>query len=431
MKTGTSWILLTIAAAVSLMVLGCVPIAPAQPASPAQPEAAKLPVEVVVGALEPLTGAHAVFGAEAVVGMEIAVEHINAAGGIKSLNGLKLKLVSEDAGENADSAKLAVESIIAKYHPAAILGLYISPMTIAASEVTERERVLLVADALADSVTSSGRRYLFRPAPKASQHGASAIQFVMSEAKKAGLDFKTVAILNEDSSFGRSNATGAMNEALNQGLTIVYQKEYPYDITDASPMVADIAKSGADFVVHCPYFSDAILFAETFRETGNIPQFVAGMGASGYTDPGSIEALGDTSEYYSNTYSYNPAKKTPQNEKFVADFKAKTGHVPTEAGGMNYYGMWILKEALELSGQMFPGDPLNPDNLRAAFLNLDLTSGPAVETYTSNHIEFTDTGDNPDAKAVILQVIKGQPKVVWPPEDGETQAIFPRPDAKK
>lgn len=431
MKTGTSWILLTIAAAVSLMVLGCVPIAPAQPASPSQPEAAKLPVEVVVGALEPLTGAHAVFGAEAVVGMEIAVEHINAAGGIKSLNGLKLKLVSEDAGENADSAKLAVESIIAKYHPAAILGLYISPMTIAASEVTERERVLLVADALADSVTSSGRRYLFRPAPKASQHGASAIQFVMSEAKKAGLDFKTVAILNEDSSFGRSNATGAMNEALNQGLTIVYQKEYPYDITDASPMVADIAKSGADFVVHCPYFSDAILFAKTFRETGNIPQFVAGMGASGYTDPESIEALGDTSEYYSNTYSYNPAKKTPQNEKFVADFKAKTGHVPTEAGGMNYYGMWILKEALELSGQMFPGDPLNPDNLRAAFLNLDLTSGPAVETYTSNHIEFTDTGDNPDAKAVILQVIKGQPKVVWPPEDGETQAIFPRPDAKK
>jgi branched-chain amino acid transport system substrate-binding protein len=413
------------------MVLGCVPIAPAQPASPSQPEAAKLPVEVVVGALEPLTGAHAVIGAEAVVGMEIAVEHINAAGGIKSLNGLKLKLVSEDAGENADSAKLAVESIIAKYHPAAILGLYVSPMTIAASEVTERERVLLVADALADSVTSSGRRYLFRPAPKASQHGASAIQFVMSEAKKAGLDFKTVAILNEDSSFGRSNATGAMNEALNQGLTIVYQKEYPYDITDASPMVADIAKSGADFVVHCPYFSDAILFAKTFRETGNIPQFVAGMGASGYTDPESIEALGDASEYYSNTYSYNPAKKTPQNEKFVADFKAKTGHVPTEAGGMNYYGMWILKEALELSGQMFPGDPLNPDNLRAAFLNLDLTSGPAVETYTSNHIEFTDTGDNPDAKAVILQVIKGQPKVVWPPEDGETQAIFPRPDAKK
>ncbi|MGQ9491349.1 MAG: hypothetical protein ACUVS6_11735 [Anaerolineae bacterium] len=61
-----------------------------------------------------------------------------------------------------------------------------------------------------------------------------------------------------------------MNEALNQGLTIVYQKEYPYDLTDATAIVADIAKSGADFVVHCPYFTDGILFAKTFRKTGNI-----------------------------------------------------------------------------------------------------------------------------------------------------------------
>lgn len=430
MKARTWGILLSVTAIVCLMVTGCAPSQPSQPAQPAQPAAAKLPAEIVVGALEPLTGSHAVFGTEAKQGMEVAVEHINAAGGIKSLNGLKIKLVSEDAGENADSAKLGAESIISKHRPVAILGLYISRMTIAASEVTEREKVILIADALVDSVTTSGRRYLFRPAPKASQHGASAVQFVTSEAQKAGLEFKKVAILNEDSSFGRSNATGAMNEALNQGLTIVYQKEYPYDLTDATAIVADIASAGADFVVHCPYFTDAILFAKTFRETGNIPKFVVGMGASGYTDPESIKALGDTSEYYANTYSYNPAKKTPQNEKFVADFKAKTGNIPTEGAGMNYYAMWVLKEALELSGQEFPNDPLNPDNLRAAFLKLDLTSGPAIETYTSNHIKFSETGDNPDAKAIVLQVIEGAPKVVWPPEDAETQAVFPRPDAK-
>ncbi|MGQ9491348.1 MAG: ABC transporter substrate-binding protein [Anaerolineae bacterium] len=154
------------------------------------------------------------------------------------------------------------------------------------------------------------------------------------------------------------------------------------------------------------------------------------MGASGYTDPESIKALGDTAEYYANTYSYNPAKKTPQNEKFVTDFKAKTGNIPTEGAGMNYYAMWALKEALEISGKEFPNDPLNPDNLREAFLMLDLTSGPAVETYTSNHIKFTETGDNPDAKAIILQVINGEPRVVWPPEDAEIPAVFPRPDAK-
>lgn len=388
-----------------------------------------LPDKIVVGCLEPLTGAHAIFGTEAKIGMELAVKHINEAGGIQSLGGLKLELVSEDAGETADTARLGAESIISKHKPVAILGLYISRLTVAASEVTEREKVILIADALVDSVTGMGRQYLFRPAPKASQHGASAVEFVVEAAKQAGMEMKTVAILNEDSSFGRSNATGAMDAALNNKLTIVYQKEYPYDIADVSPIINDITKAKPDFVVHCPYFTDAILFANTFKESGNIPKFIVGMGASGYTDPESIKALGTAAEYYANTYSYNPAKDTPQNKKFVEEFKAQTGHIPTEAAGMNYYAMWVLAEALEQSGKQFPNDPLNPDNLRAAFLQLDLTSGPAVETYPTNHIKFTETGDNPYARATILQVLKGEPKVVWPFDEAEVPAVFPRPDA--
>ena len=107
-------------------------------------EEAGLPDKILVGCLEPLTGAHAVFGTEAKIGMEIAVEHINEGGGIESLGGLPLELVVEDSGENADSAKLGAESLISKHHPVAILGLYISRLTVAASEVTEREKVILI-----------------------------------------------------------------------------------------------------------------------------------------------------------------------------------------------------------------------------------------------------------------------------------------------
>jgi len=94
------------------------------------------PRRSVVGCLEPFTGSYAVFGTEAKTGMELAIQHINAAGGIASLGGLKLRLVSEDCGENPDTAKLGAESIIGKNHPVAILGLYISRLTIPASEVT-------------------------------------------------------------------------------------------------------------------------------------------------------------------------------------------------------------------------------------------------------------------------------------------------------
>ena len=76
---------------------------------------------------------------------------------------------------------------------------------------------------------------------------------------------------------------------------------------------------------------------------------------------------------------------------------------------------------------MFPDDPLNPDHIRAALLALDLTSGPAVESYPSDHIQFDGKGDNKYSKAVILQVQGGEPKVVWPFEDAEAEFIFPLP----
>jgi len=390
---------------------------------------ADLPGKIIVGCLEPLTGAHAVFGIEGKVGMEFAVKHINEAGGIKSLGGIPLELVIEDVGEDAMSARLATESIISKHKPVAVLGLYISRLTTVASEITEREKVIMVADALVDSITEVGRQYLFRPSPKASMQGRSAVEYVIEAAEKSGVKVEKVAILNEDSSFGRSNAIGAVQAALDNGLTIVYQKEYPYDITDASSIVHGIATAKADFVVHCPYFMDAIIFAQAFKELNLIPKYIAGMGACGYSDPESIEALGAIAEYYSNTCSYNPAKDTAQNRKFVEEYTAQVGHIPTEGAGMNYYGMWVLKEALELSGELYPEDPLNPDNLRNAFLKLDLTSGPAVDTYPTNHISFDGKGDNPHARATILQVINGESKVVWPFEEAEVKFVFPRPDA--
>jgi branched-chain amino acid transport system substrate-binding protein len=397
----------------------------------AEPKKVELPATVVVGILEPLTGSYAVFGEEAKIGIELAAKHINEAGGIQSMGGLQIELVTEDAGEDADSARLGAESIISKNHPVAILGLYISRMTAAAAEVTDREKVILLADALVDSLTAQGRRYLFRPAPKAGAHGASAVNFVMDVAEANGIALDSVAIINEDSAFGRANSFGALNAAINRGLTTVYQKEYPYDITDASTIVNGIYSSGADFVVQAPYFNDGIVFAKAFSDANKVPLFIAGMGASGFTDPQSIEALGAVAEGYTNTYSYNPAKDTPQNKKFVDEFKAQTGHIPTEAAGMNYYGMWVLKEALELSGQMFPDDPLNPENLRSAFLALDLTSGPAIEVYPADHIKFDNAGDNPDALAVVLQVQNGEPKVVWPFAYAEADVVFPRPDTTR
>ncbi len=169
------------------------------------------------------------------------------------------------------------------------------------------------------------------------------------------------------------------------------------------------------------------MFGKAFKEVGWYPMFIAGAGACGYVDPDSIKGLGAAAEGISMTYSYNPAKNTPQNNKFVSEYKAQYGVIPTEGAGMNYYDAMVLYEALEYSGKNFPDDPLNPDNLVASFMALDLKSGPAVETYPSNEIKFNPLHDNLFPGVVILQVQKGEPVVVYPPDEAQVKPVWPNP----
>ncbi len=283
-----SKVLITLMIASMVLLSACTPAATPEP----QQQKAQLPDEIVIGVVQPLTGTFAVFGQDGKIGAELAIKHINDAGGIKSLGGKKLKLVIEDAGDSADSAKLATESMISKNHPVAILGEYISRFVMAASEVTDREKVILIADALVPQITQMGRQYLFRPGPNANNHGAMAYQFVKEVSAANGVEVQTLAILNEDSANGRANSLGATEQALMDKKSIVTTLEYPYDITDATQIVEQLRQINPDVVIHTPYFNDAIVFGKAFKETGYYPTFIAGAGACGYVDPEFDQGLG-------------------------------------------------------------------------------------------------------------------------------------------
>jgi len=391
--------------------------------------------EVVIGLIEPLTGSHAVFGIEAKQATELMIDIINnELGGIKSLGGAKLKLVVEDAGESPDTSKLAAEKLISEHHPTIILGAYISRLTAAIAEVTERNKIILVMDGLVDSLTEQGWKYVFRAAPKASAHGKSAVDFIMDMAKKKGIEVKTAVVMNEDSIFGQCVARGAMEEFKKYGVKVLEHTQYPYDISDATPLVTKLKDLNPDVVVSCPYFHDGVLIAKTAQQMGFKPVFFAGAGACGYVDPDSIKAAGKAVEWYTNTYSFNPYRPTEWCKKVVKMFEERYGKLPTEAGGIIFYSVAVVYEALEKAGEMFPDDPLNPDNLRAAFLALDLTdeNSIAAQLYPTGHIKFAENGDNIYAGTAVLQVqtIEGSltPVMVWPEPQPGVEPIFPRPD---
>ena len=69
------------------------------------------PPEVVIGHIHPLSGFLGYLGNQLKNGCELAVQEINAAGGIKSLDGAKIKLLTADSEGKPDLSIPAVEKL--------------------------------------------------------------------------------------------------------------------------------------------------------------------------------------------------------------------------------------------------------------------------------------------------------------------------------
>ncbi|MCS7126674.1 MAG: ABC transporter substrate-binding protein [Aigarchaeota archaeon] len=383
--------------------------------------------EIRVGLVEPLTGTYAVFGNEAKMAAELIVEQINAQGGIKSLGGAKIKLIVEDSKSTADGARLAAEKLVSVDRVNVIVGAFISAHTLTMLDVTEPNKVIVMADALVDYLTARGFKYIVRLPPKASVHGATAVDFVVGLMKQKGEKITRPVLVHFDGLFGEVTGDGVYQRLRDLGIKLVDRIKYPTDITDMAPIIERIKAAEPDVVFVVPYFADSVLFAKAVKTLGLKVKFIAAAGGTGLADPDSIKAAGDAVELMTNTYSYDPFLPTEYNKKLVEDFRKRYGKLPTEAAGIIFYTLWTLKEGLELSGQKYPQDPLNGDNLMACFMELDLKSGPAAETYPTGRIKLLPNGDNMYAGAVVLQVQGGKPVLVYPFEKAQASAIYPRP----
>jgi branched-chain amino acid transport system substrate-binding protein len=102
------------------------------------------------------------------MGARMAVDDVNAAGGIKSMAGAKLKLIEYDAQDSAEKAKNAAQRMIAQ-EPDLVggFGCWLSTFTLAATEVTERAELPWLTLSYSDLITGRGFRHVFQSSPTA------------------------------------------------------------------------------------------------------------------------------------------------------------------------------------------------------------------------------------------------------------------------
>ncbi len=272
---------------------------------------------VKIGILVPLSGPTAQFGINIRNGVELALEDVKAAGGIKSL-GADVELVYADVPAPSAAAS-AVQRLISQDGVVGVIGSFVSSITLAASEVTERAGVPMITHSFADQITGRGYKFIFQVANKASTFGEKQFDDAIDLAKRAGTPVSKVAILYEDTAYGTAQAKGLRDAANKRGVNIVLDESYPLNLTDAAPLVNKLRASGAELVFPVSYFNDALLIIRTMRQQKlDIP--IVG-GAAGYIIPDFKKGLGEFAE---GVYSIAPANYDAI-PSLAARYKAKYG----------------------------------------------------------------------------------------------------------
>ena len=334
-----------------------------------------------VGAIYPLSGANALLGNQCLDAVQIAVDFVNEKGGVQ---GRPIELVSADAPDPTAAATEAGR-LVDQVGVKVVFGSLASGNALAIAGVTDKSGVVLVeSGGIADALTDSNFKYVYRILDKGGLRGAVGAEYVGTSITEtlgiAPADAK-VFIIHEESSYGESVANGAEAKVKEMGMQLVGRAHYNTTITDMSALVLQIKQAKPDVLLTVNYVNDAILLVDTLKQLQAMPKVFMGLGA-GTTDPNFAMTVGTDSDGFFCTDMptnlpldvFEDEEMRATVEAFREAFLAKNSHlknasIAAEAAFAGAYTFLnnILPNAADLD---------DPETIRTAALEtkLDMTT---------------------------------------------------------
>ncbi|MEM2793625.1 MAG: amino acid ABC transporter substrate-binding protein, partial [Candidatus Methanomethylicia archaeon] len=234
---------------------------PTTPTTPIE----EIPSEIRIGVAIQLSGAQVVEGAASFRGIQCAVKWINDHGGV-NFKGRKvpLKLIYYDCESKRDYAVKLVEKLITEDKVHIVIHPYASTFVMATAPVTEKYKMFSINfGGSSDALYQQGFKYMV------STHGFAVIHYWQTPftmIKEVDPGAKKVAIIFKDDEWGRSLGESARIKTKNFGFEVVYDRSYPPDITDATPMLREIAALKPDILCVGGHYKDGYLIATQLRD---------------------------------------------------------------------------------------------------------------------------------------------------------------------
>jgi branched-chain amino acid transport system substrate-binding protein len=308
------------------------------------------PAPIKVGLLAPLTGVVASGGREMVEGTQFWFDQIK-----NEISGRKVELLIEDDASNPDVALQKARRLVEQSKVHFLMGNLLANTGLAvANYVKGTGTPYFIPIIAADDLT---QRQRIRNVIRVAGYSASAFTHPFGDwALKNG--FRRIVTISQDYSFGHEQCGGFAQVFTEGGGQIVAQLWNPLNTSDFSPYLGQLAGMTVDAAFAMQNGADATRLLQqyaSFGLKGRIPL----IGAMNLTDQAVIRTLGSECEGIVSSAHFAEGAENPVTQKFVKDYMARYGKVPSLFGFSMYSGsMWVSRAVEKLGGKVEDRDAL-------------------------------------------------------------------------
>jgi branched-chain amino acid transport system substrate-binding protein len=388
--------------------------------------------EVVIGVLYPMTGPSAQIGIDAINVMKVAADIVNndvnvnlplgKGIGLPRLGGAKVRIVPVDHQGKPEIGLAEAERLITQEKVHALFGAYFSSVTNTASQVAERIGIPFVnADSSSPALTERGFKWFFRTSPHDEHFSIVMFDFMKDLEKKRSVQFKSVAILNEDTTFGTDSAKVQEALAKKHNYQVAAKIAFRAGTTSLDAEVGRLKSANADVFLPSLYTSDAILLTRAMRNLDYHPKLLIAQNA-GYTDPKFVTEMGKQAEgaITRAPFALDLAGRKPLipvvNDMFK---KLSGGRDMADVSARAFTGFLTLCDAINRAGST------DPAAIQKALRETSIPADQLLMPWTG--VKFDEKGQNIGVRAILQQLQGGSYQTIYPFELATKEAVYPMP----
>ena len=320
--------------------------------------------DIVIGAINSLTGSNVLTGAEEKWAQEKAVADINAKGGIKLSDGKMHNVVlkyADDKSQPTEGAS-AMEKLIKCDGLKLILSSNITPVNQAAAQVAEKYQAYFhITSSWIDEASPDGSfpgfiggmdlKWATDMFESAGESGKVAIGG--AKALDPADQPKNFAVMTENTpdGVGFGDATKAGLEA--EGWNVVSYEKFVEGNKDFSSIILKFKEANVDGVVTLIAPSDGITFVKQMKEQDWSPKYL--FGYKGFWPGEFYQALGSDANYIGHDGFWSETLPFPYAKELGQAFRDEHGGWSSNSVGLYYAAAQILFTAIERAGTTDPG----------------------------------------------------------------------------